>query len=188
MGKFLVLLTKNTFKQIKEKPFSFFLICLSLSVGLFCSLFFIELIFQSNTDCELNLKNLQIEAVLTYLTCMIVTLCYTMINTVSLYNYINSENRKKYSIYKMFGCNNKALFFLSFCEFFFYTIISTIIGTLVFYATEKWRIEIGLLTFPQVYIGVLLFVLINILVIFVISYRLAKTIRIEKEQLWVDWF
>ena len=183
MSSFFALLMKNITNQIKERPFYFFLINLSLSVGLFCTLFFLEFILQTNTGKSINLKNMDIESVIAYLFCIIAVISYTMINIISLYRYLNNENKKRHIIYKMYGCKKTTLFLLSFFEFNFYSIISSIIGIFLFYLTNKLRLWIGLVEHYQVYCGVLVYYTINIVCISYISYTVSKIRIVDKERL-----
>lgn len=183
MGKFFTLLIKNVVLQIKEKTFYFLLINLALSVGLFCTLFFMEFMLQTSTDESVSPKHLNIESAAVYFICMIIVLSYTMVNIVALYRYLNNENRKKFIVYKMYGCNPQTLFFLSFFEFFLYTIISSIAGTVAFYLTSNWRSDIGLVQHYQAYFGIVIYYFINIIVISCICYRVSKIKIAEKERL-----
>ena len=183
MDKFLALLMKNIKTQIKETPFHFLLINLSLSVGIFCIQFLFDFMFaESNKTFDIN--KISKETLFAYSAFILIVLIYTMINVIALYRFLSNESKRKYVIYKMYGCKQSTLFLLPFFEFSLYSLISTAIGTAVFYLFDDWRKSIDLVTHSQTYyFSILLYSLANIVVIFCISFNVSKLKITKKEQL-----
>lgn len=183
MHNLMKLLQKNLLLQIKERPMFFFLINLSLSVSLFCTLFLMEFMLQMDAGTGLVMSEMQKEAILIYGILLGLVFGYTTVNIIALYRYMNQENKMRYLVYKMFGCSQKTLFWLTFCEFFAYTCLSSVIGTACFWATQGWRTDIGMHHDPQAFFGVFLYYFVNLIVVLWTAHR-ACSIRIsEREQL-----
>lgn len=183
MRKFIILLSKNIWRQIRERPFYFVLINLSLSVGLLCILFLMNFLFLSFENTGVNPKAVNREGLLFYGGCTVLVLAYGMVNVAALYRHLNNENRKRYCIYKQYGCSRVKLFFLCFFEFFCYAFLSSLIGTALFFITINWQTSMGLPFQPNACWGICLYYLANLLTIIIICLRISAWKITEKELL-----